>query len=65
MRSKISKLKVEKVVSPPKKPTVTKNLKLLGITQILFIEIPKTKPINKHPIILTKKVPNITKFSTP
>ena len=54
--SKISRLKLEKVVSPPKNPDIIKSLTKLGNT-FDFKTSPNTSPIIKHPIILTKKVP--------
>lgn len=57
--SKISRLNVLNVVSPPKNPTVIHNLRACGITSILLKVSPKIYPSKKHPKIFTKKVPKI------
>ena len=57
--SNVSKLNVEKVVKPPKKPTVRNNLNACGIMSDLFSTMPNTYPIKKQPIKLTLYVPKI------
>ena len=54
--SKLSKLKVEKVVNPPKNPTVIKSL-TIGEISVLFNVIPKTQPIKKQPNKFAANVP--------
>ena len=56
MNSKASKLKVEKVVNPPKNPTVIKSF-TIGEISVLFNVIPKTQPIRKQPNEFAANVP--------
>ena len=58
MKVKVSKLKVENVVSPPKKPIVTPNFKFSGNRLGLTSVNPKRYPNTKQPTAFTTKVPN-------
>ena len=55
--SKLSKLKVEKVVNPPKKPIVIKSFSSGGKNSVLFKVIPTMYPIRKQPAKFAIKVP--------
>ena len=52
----LSRAKVEKVVNPPQNPMVRK-ARRLALNQPNRSNRPKRRPINKHPIRLTAKVP--------
>lgn len=59
INSKTSRLNVENVVKPPKKPTVINNFNVCEIKSDLFNKIPNIYPINREPIRLTPSVPKI------
>jgi len=48
--------KVEKVVNPPQKPTA-RNIFHHGVSRELLSEKPYIKPISRHPVMFTRKVP--------
>jgi hypothetical protein len=61
-RACISTLKVEKVVKPPQNPT-PRSMVVSEDIQLFFIEIPNTRPSNRQPRMLTRKVPRYSWFS--
>ena len=48
--------KVGKVANPPQKPTARNNFHP-GVSKALFSKKPYIKPISRHPVKFTKKVP--------